>query len=488
MSFEIALLLTSGGIAILAGVLVLVLGPSRPASLLSGFALVLLGLNQLGWARAVYTVAWEGRNQWFELSLGFSMALTLAWLLLSVVLARGNTKGPGRGWRLYIALQAILSLAVLVLVGHIPPALPPTPLADDAIFPLTGFGRLVFAILLLNVGLVASNFEATYLGLSLRGRRLFRAGLLGILTCAGFYGYLLASTLWTGRLTVSDLSMGAIPVTVVSLLFPISLIRGRIAEATLGETVRPVYKTTTLLASVGVLVGAIAIVQVTRATGWSLARVLWIGSICGIVVGLLALAVSNRVQRRVHWALEPYLRRRRLDPVGILERLTNDLESARSIEDLIALIPVNAHAIAGVRPVTLFLADPSRGAYIPVGSTLDPMPTESMGLEEPLPRELRKTVRPILLRGRPDDLEYIPIYVENGKQMSACEAVSAVPLTEDGELLGFLLCGDPEEGPEMAAERISLLGMIARHYSARLELLTRRSQQSGGGGDRTARP
>ena len=78
MTFEISLLLTSGAVAILAGVLVLTLGSSRPASLLSGFALVLLGLNQLGWARAAYTVVWEGRNQWFELSLGFSMALTLA--------------------------------------------------------------------------------------------------------------------------------------------------------------------------------------------------------------------------------------------------------------------------------------------------------------------------------------------------------------------------------------------------------------------------
>jgi hypothetical protein len=131
-----------------------------------------------------------------------------------------------------------------------------------------------------------------------------------------------------------------------------------------------------------------------------------------------------------------------------------------------------------VNPVTLFLADPSRGAYVPVGSTLQRVPSESLGADEPLPRELRKSPRSILLGGRSDDLEYIPIYVENGKQITACEAVCAVPLSREGELMGFLLCGSPEEGPEMAAERGTLLALIASHYSARLELLMRRSKPS----------
>jgi hypothetical protein len=472
VSFDTALLFTSGGVAILAGMLVLLLGPTRSATLLSGFALLLLGLNQLGWSRTVYAIAWTGRNQWFELSLGFSMALTFAWLLLSVVLGRG--KGPGRGWRYYIASQALLSLSVIALAGQFPPARPPARLFDDTIFPLTGFGKIIFAILLINVWLVAANFEATYLGLSLRGRRLFRAGLSGVLICAGCYGYFLASTLWTGHLTVSDLYMSALPVTVISLLLPIALIRGRIAEATVGEVVRPVYKTKSLLAGVLVILGVVVIVQLTRATGWSLVRTLWVVSICVILLGLPALALSDRTQRRVQWALESCLRRGPVSQAEILARLTNRLESVRSIEDLIQLIPANAEAIAGVKPVTLFLADRPRGAYVPVGSTLHKLPTEPVGMDEPLPRELRKTVHAIPLRGRPDDLEYIPIYVENGKQISACAAVSAVPLSGEGELLGFLLCGDPEEGSHATADRILLLGAIARHYSARLELLTRR--------------
>jgi hypothetical protein len=90
-----------------------------------------------------------------------------------------------------------------------------------------------------------------------------------------------------------------------------------------------------------------------------------------------------------------------------------------------------------------------------------------------LTRELKESRHAIHLRGRADDLGLIPIYVENAKQIAACEAACAVPLSHKGALLGFLLCGDPAYGREKLAGTLLLLEVVARMVTTRLTSLER---------------
>jgi hypothetical protein len=96
--------------------------------------------------------------------------------------------------------------------------------------------------------------------------------------------------------------------------------------------------------------------------------------------------------------------------------------------------------------------------------------------EDPLACELKRARRPLHLHGRADDLEYIPIYVENGPQLRACDAACAVPLLSDGELLGFLLCGRPIDPEESSIERLPVLEFLSQGLSPRLEVLILRER------------
>jgi hypothetical protein len=91
-------------------------------------------------------------------------------------------------------------------------------------------------------------------------------------------------------------------------------------------------------------------------------------------------------------------------------------------------------------------------------------------IEAPLAIELRRAGRAIRLRGRPDDLEYIPIYVENAAQLEACDAVCAAPLLVAEEMAGFLLCGERGSDPASRRQLLPLLDLLCARYS---EALTR---------------
>ena len=106
-------------------------------------------------------------------------------------------------------------------------------------------------------------------------------------------------------------------------------------------------------------------------------------------------------------------------------------------------------------------------------STISPEPRVAVGIREPLVIELRRARRPIRLRGRPDDLEYVSIYVENGVQIEACAAACAIPLLGEEDLIGFLLCGSNGSDSRVRRESLALLHMASRRYAAHVERLAR---------------
>lgn len=471
MSADVLILAISGGCAILGGSLIVLLSPRRLTTLLAGLALGLLGLQQLGLAKAIHAISWTKEDYWFDLSLVWALPVSLAWLLLSMTLARGRSTISRRGWRLYVVGQALASLAAVVLIQKVP-ALGQSALEQGGSAPrLRSFGLWISGSLFVNLTLLTANFEATYLALSAAGRRHFRPGLYGILLCAGIFGYMIVSAMLLRRLPIWQLAVGSIPVAGLSFLLVLSLVRHRAAEDMIVETVRPPHKTASVVLA-GILSAILVLFEiVSRLTGYTLSRTAWILSLCGVVLALTVMVISNRAQRLVLHALDPYLYRLRFDEETIAVKLATHLDSARTPEELFGLIPSSAAAVAGVKPVTLFARRGPDGAYDAVGSTIEPKPVATVAPEEPLARELLRQGRSVRLRGRTDDLEYIPIYVENARQIQACEANCAVPLVWGGRLLGFLMCGLPRMGRENVLETISLLEIIARQCAARMALL-----------------
>jgi hypothetical protein len=465
MSF---LLLGAGGlVAMIAAGIVATLSPGRFVSLVAAAALAGIGLLQFSFARAIFDLETVGSTGWFANSLALALPVSTLWVLLSVTLGRAKgSRGLG-AWRFYLALQAVVALAAAVSVIVGPPQ--PTAPAGTRAFPLRGFQWAIVADLLLNLILLAAKFEATHLSLPPRRRETFRPALLGVLGCSGLLSYLIFSMLATGRVEIGDIGASAAPASLLSLLLPISLIRGRIGEAHAPEDRLPATATTSLLVASGYVAWTAVLLWLTRAAGMGLAEgLLWI-SIGAFTVAVAALTVSNRLRRRLELFLDPIWFEPRAARRHQPDRVSASLDGARSIEDLCRLIPHNASSVADVDPVTLFLADPKERCFRAVGSTLSPEPRVMIPEREPLPVELRRARRPIRLTGRSDDLEYVGIYVENAEQIAACKAVCAIPILGDEGLLGFLLCGARGGARQVHGEELVLLNIASREYADRLE-------------------
>ena len=466
-------LIVSATLALASATLILIFRPNRAVTVLTGAALVLLGLQQIGWARAVSGTSIGDRHYWLELSLIFWLPVSLAWLLLSATLARGIDPARTHGWRAFVTFEAVLATAMMLALHWYSPfdawTVRTAGTGEDV--PLTPFGIAVLAMLLLNVSLMSANFESTYVALSARWRRAFSPAVMGIIFLFAWCLVVVTTSILLRRLSLSDVAKSSIALGFLSVVMPLSLVKRRGTEAAVSAQLRPFYETLSFALGAGALLLSLGIMQTSAMTGWSVARAAWLVISGILLLGLGAIAVSGKFQLTLRRLLEPYLYTSQFDPEVVWSRLSQELDAAATHEEICRLMPGRTAAITGVASVTLFFArsagDGTR-EYTIVGSTLDPAPIERVGSEEPLVRELRGSRHAIHLRGRPDDLGLIPIYVENAKQIAACEAACAIPLNHHGELLGFILCGDPEYGREKLAGTMLLLEVVAQMMTTRL--------------------
>ena len=473
MSFAELLLLASALLAMAGAVVTLVFRPNRMVTLVASAALLLLGLQQLGWSRAISLMPQGERNYWLDLSLVCWLPVSLAWLLLSITLGRGADLERLRGWRGYFAVQALASVAMVVALQWYSPIGRTVLGVGGSSLELTSFGVAVLAVLLLNISLASANVESTYVALPARWRRAFSAATLAIIFLLAWTTVFISSGILLGRVSLWDVAKSSISFGLLSLAIPYSLVRRRGAEATVTGNPRPFYETLSFVLGVGALLVSLALVQISRLTGWSLVRTVWISILCGTLLGIGALVVFGRLLHKVRRLLEPYLYTSRFDPEVVWTGLSHELDATATQSEVCRLMPARAAAITGVEPVTLFLALNGASEYAVAGSTLQPAPVEVVSPDEPLACELRASRHAIHLRGRADDLGMIPILVENAKQIAACEAVCAVPLSHRGRLMGFILCGNPENGREKLAGTLLLLEVVAQMVTTRLTSLER---------------
>ena len=468
MSVDLLLLLVGGIAALLGAAIILLLSPPRYPGLIAAAALAGLGLLQFGWARAIFEPEPSG-GVWFEMTLALSLSVAVCWALLSHVLGLGSRRGPRGVWRFYIVGYSVLAIGALLWAAVSESSAGLVTVAGRMGFSIQGLGKYVLGLQLLNLVLTTASFESTYLAFPRNGRRAFLPGIIGILLGAGYFTYTLIASIASGHVAIADLGLGAVAVCVLSFLVTFSFVRGRVAESRVRKERRPLTRTISLTTSIGILVCLSSLLWVTRVTGWSVARGLWLMLGVGAAISIAALAISNRVQRRVLRLLSWYTDRAVIDGRAIGARVEQATHSARSRTELCDIIPQNVREVAGADPVTLFLAEEDSAQFVPVSSTLAEVPRVSVRHDDPLASELRRVGRAIPLRGRRDDLEYIPIYVENAAQISACRATCAAPIMRDDELLGFILCGELPDARGRRNRTMPALDLACRRYAARLE-------------------
>ena len=466
MTTDILLLTVAGIVAILAGGMVVLVAPGRFVSLIVGCALALLGILQLGYARATLGAAWGDDALWLRYALALALPATGLWVLAAAALGRSRLEGLARWWRLYLLLQGAASVAVVAWL--LAPLGAVTPHARG-VLPLDVPSRAALFLALSNVVAYSVRFEVVYVSFPRRHRRAFRPAVAGILIGAIFSAMAIASSLLSGHVELSDLAFGAGPVILVALLVPISFVRGRVGEARIPASHHPVAATTSFLLGAAFVGGTAVLFWMTHVLGVPLNRGLWLLAVGGLILGAGAVVVSNRARRRVERAFEPLWQDWRREERRAAARAASRLDACGTFDDFVRELPANASALALVDPIALFVADAKGAPYRCMAATR-PMPAELLvGANDPLASELRVARRPIRLQGRVDDLEYVSIYVENRRAIVACDARFAVPLSGEEGMIGFMLCGPRADGRKGLRRSARLLHFAARRYAASLE-------------------
>lgn len=475
MTADVLLFAIAGILAALSGGAVILLAPGRGPTLLAGAAMALLGLLQIGFARVALDAPWGGEAIWFRHTLTLALPTTTLWVLLSVTLGRRPGAPLAPHWRAYLVAQLFLAAAALgwSALGAEPAAAGGGPLElDDP-------SRLLLLLLLLNIVLFSVNFEATYVSFPRRYRRAFRPALLGIVPCAVFFASLSASGLLGGRANLSDIAIGTGPVALLALLLPVSFVRRRLGAARIAPAHHPVTATTSFTLAGVFIVMTGALYWISHSWGVGTVRGAWLVATGGVIVGVSLVAFSNRARRRLERALAPIWTDWRGPYRSAVAQAVAPLEEMRALSDLCAAVPSNAGRIGDLESVTLLLAHRPSSSYRVVASTLAPVPETSVGTGDPLAAELRRARRAIRLYGRPDDLEYVSIYVENREAIAACRARAAVPVWGDVEMIGILLCGPTRGSRGVTRRSLVLLDIAARRYAVLMERVAGTGQMGG---------
>ena len=465
MTIDVLLLAMAGLLAALAGGATVLLAPGRTSPLLAGGALALLGVVQIGFARVALASPWGGDALWFRHTLTLALPVTTLWVLLSVVLGRRGGTALSPRWRGYLVLQAGLSVAALAWSAY---AAEPAEARRGALL-LDTVTRAVLGMILINIALFTVNFEATYISFPRRYRRAFRPALWGIVVCAVFYASLAARGVVAGRASISDLALGTAPVAILALAMPVSFVRRRLGVAKIAPDQQPVTATISYLLASGFIAATASMFWLNQAMGLSTVRGLWVLATGGVILGVTALAVSNRARRRAERLFAPFMSEWRRPLRREVKKRVRPIEGATDVGELMRMIPENARQITGAEEITLLVSHLPSASFRAVASTIEPLPIAVVGHRDPLAEELRRERRPIRLDGRPDDLEYVSIYVENREAIVNCRARVAAPLLGEEAMIGILLTAGPAGGSRIGARSVALLDVAGRQYARLIE-------------------
>jgi hypothetical protein len=189
-------------------------------------------------------------------------------------------------------------------------------------------------------------------------------------------------------------------------------------------------------------------------------------AIAAVALFSLAIAVSNRVRRRVLGSTAHWLGSWTSADDDSAWLAARALADARDCDDVVDGLVWVTTRITRSGPVTLFLRTPDGCGYKPVRSNLMSSRPEDVMADDPLAQILRKSPPVHYFSGRGDDLENAPIHVVNGTQVTDCQAACAIPLRHGNLLAGFILCGWRSNSSAPSLRSMSRVERLARCYTA----------------------
>jgi putative PEP-CTERM system histidine kinase len=344
----------------------------------------------------------------------------------------------------------------------------------DAVIRLGPMGKIYLMYLVLVMVAVLMNFERMLRIAPATAQRwlrpLFAAFLVGILSEV----LLVSGGLLFSGLQVSWLAAGAVPMFAAGTVTALALARRRLSDMSV-PVARPViyYSSVSLtlagafLLLMAVLSKVVPVLTPEAKRAVSLAFYLLAGG------GGLLLTLSPSANRMVKRFVDRNFYANRYDYRREWERVSAGIVPTARLDDIARQMEVLVCAIFGAERVAIYLRDdrlaglpgaaaPFRRLYGPpaLPSVIDP--------DNALVRELERTRTPVVFHDLRQDLDLIPIAVENRPAIQAMAAAVCAPLQAGERMVGLLWLSEKRSDETYTYEDAEFLGAITRQLGAAL--------------------
>jgi putative PEP-CTERM system histidine kinase len=411
---------------------------------------------------------------WAAYLAGVSALASWLWLSLSVVLARPDP------WHQIRNSAAYLTLALAGCVGMFIAAGTPWIIrgvegtGGQAVITLGAMGKIYLMYLVVVMVAVLMNFERMLriapASSQRRLRPMFVAFLIGILSDL----LVVSGGLLYNGLKLEWLVMSAIAMFVAGTVTALALARRRLSDMSV-PVARPViyYSSVSLTLAGGFLLTMAVLSKVlpVLSPDWkrsvSLAFYLLVGG------GGLLLTLSPRANRAVKRFIDRNFYANRYDYRREWERVSSAIVPTARPEDVCRQIEALVCAVFDAERAAIYLRDDRapgsphrlgrfRRVHGPAALPAVIEPTNAVVVE------LERNAFPIAFADLSQDLDLIPIAVENRPLIQAMNAALCAPLCAGDALVGLLWVSNKRSDEDFTHEDVEFLGAMARQLAAAL--------------------
>jgi putative PEP-CTERM system histidine kinase len=403
---------------------------------------------------------------WMGTAVGAGIPIALSGILLTSCLGRRDPERAVREQKwvhLLLAGSGVLFLSLMHGAGFIR-GLDVSPSHWRIAF--GPWGTVYLGYLLVGIVVSGYNLERTYREAG-DARVLLRVPFFGIFCVLGYFVYLLTLSILYSVVSVNLLAASAIPVTLAGLLIGHGFLRGGLRDAAVPVSRKLIYSSLSVIAAAFYLLAVGILAQIAVYLRWSAGEVIGVTLSAVLAGSSLLFLFSSRIQRRVRRFVDLNFYVNRYDYRSHWALLTEHLSRHPSTGRILESARFVLESTFQPREITIAMADRAGGDLRPVlGKGTGNGTVLRKG--EPLHGVLLRERRSVILGGRADDFEYIPIYAENDSWLRATAGHVVAPLLAGEELIGVVGLGLPRHGGRYTFEALDLLDRMGAHLAALL--------------------
>ena len=471
---QVSLVTASALLATVIGLLALLRRGHWLVTLLFSSAFLSMAALQAGMLGIVQTDSPQLARDWATYLAGVSALVSWLWLGLSVVLARPDPWKQVRDAGAYLTL-ALVGCVVLWGLARTPWVVREVQgVRGDEVIRFGTLGKIYLMYLVVVMVAVLMNFERTLRIAPATAQRwlrpLFVAFLVGILSEL----LLVSGGLLFSGLRVAWFAVNSAPLFAAGTVTAMALARRRLSDMSV-PAARPViyYSSVSLTLAGGFLLTMAVLSKVLPVLTPEWKRAVSLTFYLLVGGGGLLLTLSPRANRLVKHFVDRNFYANRYDYRREWERVSAGIVPTARLEDVCRQIEVLARAIFGAERVAIYLRDDRLGGLpgmAPPYRQLHGPATMPPVIEacNPLVRELERSRAPIVFADLRQDLDLIPLAVENRPAIQAMAAAVCAPLPAGENLVGLLWLSEKRDDEEYSLEDAEFLGAVGRQLGAAL--------------------